>query len=134
GKGFAVVAAEVRSLASRSADAAKEIKTLVENATQKANHGKVIADEMIHGYKTLNENINKTLELIKDVEMASKEQSSGIEQINHAVAQLDQQTQQNASIANQTKDIAMSTQVMAKSVVANANEKEFIGKEDVSAK
>ena len=134
GKGFAVVAAEVRSLASRSADAAKEIKTLVENATQKANHGKVIADEMIHGYQTLNENINKTLELIKDVEMASKEQSSGIEQINHAVAQLDQQTQQNASIANQTKDIAMSTQVMAKSVVANANEKEFIGKEDVSAK
>ena len=129
GKGFAVVAAEVRSLASRSAEAAREIKTLVENATQKANHGKVIADEMIHGYQTLNENINKTLELIKDVEMASKEQSSGIEQINHAVAQLDQQTQQNASIANQTKEIATSTQAMAKSVVDSANEKEFIGKE-----
>jgi methyl-accepting chemotaxis protein len=134
GKGFAVVAAEVRSLASRSAEAAKEIKTLVEHATQKANHGKVIADEMIHGYQTLNENINKTLGLIKDVEMASKEQSSGIEQINHAVAQLDQQTQQNASIANQTKTIAMTTQNIAKSVVISANEKEFIGKEEADIK
>ncbi|PKN14850.1 MAG: hypothetical protein CVU67_03525, partial [Deltaproteobacteria bacterium HGW-Deltaproteobacteria-24] len=134
GKGFAVVAAEVRSLASRSAEAAKEIKTLVEHATQKANHGKVIADEMIHGYQTLNENINKTLELIKDVEMASKEQSSGIEQINHAVAQLDQQTQQNANIANQTKAIATTTQGIAKSVVMSANEKEFIGKEEADIK
>lgn len=134
GKGFAVVAAEVRSLASRSAEAAKEIKTLVEHATQKANHGKVIADEMIHGYQTLNENINKTLELIKDVEMASKEQSSGIEQINHAVAQLDQQTQQNANIANQTKAIATTTQGIAKSVVMSANEKEFIGKEEADTK
>jgi methyl-accepting chemotaxis protein len=129
-----VVAAEVRSLASRSAEAAKEIKTLVEHATQKANHGKVIADEMIHGYQTLNENINKTLELIKDVEMASKEQSSGIEQINHAVAQLDQQTQQNANIANQTKAIATTTQGIAKSVVMSANEKEFIGKEEADIK
>jgi methyl-accepting chemotaxis protein len=134
GKGFAVVAAEVRSLASRSAEAAKEIKTLVENANNKANHGKVIADEMIVGYRTLNENINQTLALIKDIEMASKEQSSGIEQINHAVAQLDQQTQQNASIANQTKMIATSTQIIAKSVVESANEKEFIGKEDTKAK
>jgi methyl-accepting chemotaxis protein len=134
GKGFAVVAAEVRSLASRSAEAAKEIKTLVENANNKANQGKVIADEMISGYRTLNENINQTIELIKDIEMASKEQSSGIEQINQAVAQLDQQTQQNASIANQTKVIATSTQTIAKSVVESANEKEFIGKEDIKAK
>jgi len=131
GKGFAVVAAEVRNLASRSAEAAKEIKTLVENATAKANHGKDIADKMIHGYHGLNGNISKTLEIIKDVENASKEQYAGIEQINNAVSQLDQQTQLNANVAAKTKAIAVNTQRIAKIVVANANEKEFLGKDDV---
>ena len=131
GKGFAVVAAEVRNLASRSAQAAKEIKTLVENATSKANHGKDIADKMIHGYHGLNGNISKTLEIIKDVENASKEQYAGIEQINNAVSQLDQQTQLNASVAAKTKEIAINTQRIAKIVVDNANEKEFLGKDDV---
>ncbi len=131
GKGFAVVAAEVRNLASRSAEAAKEIKTLVENATAKANHGKEIADKMIHGYHGLNGNIIKTLELIKDVENASKEQYAGIEQINNAVSQLDQQTQLNANVAAKTKEIAISTQRIAEIVVNNANEKEFLGKDEI---
>jgi methyl-accepting chemotaxis protein len=133
GKGFAVVASEVRNLANRSADAAKEIKSLVESANMKANNGKNIANEMIQGYHNLNDNISKTLELIKDVEMASKEQLVGIEQINSAVAELDQQTQQNAQVAMQTKQIAQSTQRIATSVVEDANEKEFIGKESVKA-
>ncbi|MEA3352530.1 MAG: methyl-accepting chemotaxis protein [Campylobacterota bacterium] len=134
GKGFAVVAQEVRNLASRSADAANEIKNLVTNATDKANNGKAISDEMIDGYTHLNESISKTLELIKDVENASKEQQQGIEQINNAVTELDQQTQQNANVANNTKDIAINTQAIAKTVVDNANEKEFIGKNEVKAK
>jgi methyl-accepting chemotaxis protein len=66
--------------------------------------------------------------------MSSKEQLSGIEQINDAVNSLDQQTQQNAMIANQTHDIAVLTDEIAKLVVSNANAKEFIGKEEVKAK
>jgi len=134
GKGFAVVAQEVRNLASRSAEAANEIKKLVENATSKANNGKSIADEMIDGYTHLNDSISKTLDLIADVESASKEQQLGIEQINNAVTQLDQQTQQNANVANETKDIAEQTQKISLDIVNDANEKNFIGKDSVKAK
>ncbi|KAB7886999.1 chemotaxis protein [Poseidonibacter ostreae] len=134
GKGFAVVAQEVRNLASRSAEAAKEIKMLVQTATSKADNGKNIADEMIKGYSDLNENIVKTLDLIKDVEDSSKEQLTGIEQINNAVNGLDQQTQQNANVANQTKEISESTQFIANTIVQNANDKNFIGKDDVKPK
>ena len=132
GKGFAVVAQEVRNLASRSADAANEIKTLVENATQKANSGKKIANKMIDGYAGLNENISKTIDLIKDVEIASNEQLKGIEQINDAVNSLDHKTQQNANIAAQTETVAKDTDRIAKLIVASTDEKSFVGKDSIS--
>ena len=131
GKGFAVVAQEVRNLAARSAEAAKEIKTLVENATGKANNGKTIADEMIAGYNGLSENISKTLELISNVESASKEQKQGITQINDAITELDQQTQQNANVASQTNEIAVKTDGIAKRIVENADSKIFEGKDSI---
>ena len=134
GKGFAVVAQEVRNLATRSSEAAKEIKDLVENATKKADLGKKISEDMIIGYKTLNEDIIKTIDLIKGVESSSKEQLAGIEQINHAINSLDQQTQQNAQIASQTYSVAMQTDTIAKLIVSSANSKEFIGKNEVKAK
>ncbi|WNL17667.1 methyl-accepting chemotaxis protein [Arcobacter cryaerophilus gv. pseudocryaerophilus] len=134
GKGFAVVAQEVRNLATRSAEAAREIKAIVERATVKANEGKEIATNMIEGYKNLNSNISSTMNLISDIENASKEQLLGIEQINDAVNQLDQQTQQNAMVASQSHDIAQSTDEIAKLIVSDANQKEFEGKNEVKAK
>jgi methyl-accepting chemotaxis protein len=134
GKGFAVVAQEVRNLASRSAEAAKEIKDLVESATSKTNAGKDGADKMIKGYETLNESIQKTTQTISTIAEASKEQRTGIEQINDAVTQLDQQTQQNVAISNTTHAIAEQTDEIAKLVVASANEKEFVGKDTIKAK
>ena len=89
---------------------------------------------MIQGYKSLNDSINSTINLISDVEMSSKEQLSGIEQINDAVNQLDQQTQQNATISTQTNDIAITSDKIAKLIVEDANQKEFEGKNEVKAK
>lgn len=134
GKGFAVVAQEVRNLASRSAEAAKEIKDIVEKATVKASKGRQIADSMIHGYTDLNENISKTLDLINNVDSASKEQLTAIEQINDAVNLLDRQTQENVSVAEVTQDVAKQTDKIATLIVQNADEKEFLGKETVKAK
>ena len=128
GKGFAVVAQEVRNLASRSAEAANEIKSLVENAKTKANNGKNISNEMIQGYGKLNESISKTVDLISDVESASKEQFSAIEQINYAISDLDKKTQENANIASQTNTIAKDVDTMAKTILNDANSKEFEGK------
>ncbi|MBF7069715.1 methyl-accepting chemotaxis protein [Aliarcobacter butzleri] len=134
GKGFAVVAQEVRSLANRSLDVAKNIKIIVENAKNKANQGKNISNMMIEGYKELNENVTNTMNLIQNIESSSKEQLKSIEQINKAINQLDYQTQQNAQIASKTHDIALITDEIAKLVVNNANSKEFIGKMEVQPK
>jgi len=123
GKGFAVVAQEVRNLANRSAEAAKEIKDLVENATSKTNDGKKISDEMKVGYNNLNKLISETIDIIQDVSIASSEQLKGIEQINDAVSILDRVTQENASEASNVAIIANETLAMAKILVEDAKTK-----------
>ena len=128
GKGFAVVAGEVRNLAARSAEAANEIKKLVENATNKAHDGKDISNSMIEGYKHLSENIRQTLTLIENIANASKEQEQSILQINNSIADLDNQTQKNVEIANNTEDIAIKTDKISQIIIKEVMDKDFIGK------
>ncbi|WP_108063759.1 methyl-accepting chemotaxis protein [Poseidonibacter lekithochrous] len=126
GKGFAVVAAEVRNLASRSAEAAKEIKDIVEAASTKANEGKKISDNMIEGYKELNNNISDTTITIDEVANASREQEKGIIQINDAVNTLDQATQKNAQVANEISSMANNIAEMSNSLVTAASRASFL--------
>ena len=134
GKGFAVVAQEVRNLANRSTEAAKEIKDLVESANIKANNGKKIANDMIDGYTILNTNIDKTIELIGDVANTSKVQQTGIVQINDAINILEKQVRANAEVSSQANNIAVRTSDIANKIVDNANQKEFLGKDSIACK
>ena len=126
GKGFAVVAQEVRNLASRSAEAAKEIKGIVEAASSKARDGKVISDNMIKGYEELNSNIENTIEKIEQVATASKEQEQGIIQINDAINSLDHATQKNAQVADDISNMAEQITDMSNSLVTAASRASFL--------
>jgi len=131
GKGFAVVAQEVRNLANRSTEAAKEIKTIVEAAKVKADEGKMIAYDMIDGYKDLSNNIDKTIIIINDVSNISKDQQVGIVKINDSVEVLKEQVQTNLEVSSQANNIAHKTSAIANTIVDNANEKEFEGKDSI---
>ena len=131
GKGFAVVAQEVRNLAGRSAEAAKEIKELVEAATAQADNGKSIADEMIEGYETLNENISQTIEMIENVVGASKEQEIGISQINDSINSIDEAAQKNATVADLSRHVSVQMSKIAVTNVSATEKAEFEGKENI---
>ncbi|MBF7065871.1 methyl-accepting chemotaxis protein [Aliarcobacter butzleri] len=125
GKGFAVVAQEVRNLANKSSEAANEIKVLVESATLKANEGKVIAQEMQDGYKSLHSHITETLSIIEDVSIAAKEQMKGIEQVSDTIVTLNKITKENESETIQITSIAAEVSEMAYEVVEDAKNKKF---------
>jgi len=132
GRGFAVVAQEVRNLANKSTEAAKDIKNLVESANIKTNEGKNIANNMIAGYETLNNNIDKTINIINDVSKTSKEQQTGIIKINEIVNTLKEQIQANTEVSLHANNVAIKTSDIANTIVDNANEKEFEGKDSIS--
>ncbi|MCX6074430.1 MAG: methyl-accepting chemotaxis protein [Campylobacterales bacterium] len=131
GKGFAVVAQEVRNLANRSADAAKEIKAMAEQAAAKSNEGMNIATELTRGFEVIAGKIEQTTMLVQDVSNASREQMQGIGQINTAVTQLDQMTQENAKIAAEADSIANVTIDKAIAMVEDASSKNFVGKNEI---
>ena len=106
GRGFAVVAQEVRNLANRSAEAAKQIHDLARTARLKSQNGLETSQNMMNGFALISTKIEETDSMVKDVASASREQMAGISQINDAVAQLDQMTQQNAKTAENVAQIA----------------------------
>lgn len=106
GKGFAVVAQEVRNLANRSAEAAAQIQTLARTAREKSQGGLETSKNMMESFNVISTKIAHTDDMVRDVANASREQMAGISQINDAVSQLDQMTQQNAKTANNVAQIA----------------------------
>jgi methyl-accepting chemotaxis protein len=133
GKGFAVVASEVRNLANKSAEAAQQIKELVELASSKTNEGKDIAHQMKKGYEKLNGNIQNTVKYINEIEIASKEQFQEIEQINMVVSKVTGQIKKSSIITEKTKEIAIQNEEMAKQAVSWVDKKEFVGKESIKS-
>ena len=121
GKGFAVVAQEVRNLANRSAEAAKEIKTLVETANQKSNDGKNYSQEMKNSFEKLNSMIEDNTNIIGEVAKSNEVQMNNISQINQAMNSLDQITQDNASMAAQTRSVAIETNSVAQDMLQAAS-------------
>ncbi len=131
GKGFAVVAQEVRNLANKSADAAKEIKQLVSKATAHATVGLDISDKMINGYNQLHDNIDNTMKLIDNITTTSQEQVISISNINETLSSLEEKTQEYADFAKDTNEISKTTEEIAIKIVSDVKAKEFKGKDIV---
>jgi methyl-accepting chemotaxis protein len=117
GRGFAVVASEVRSLAQRSAAAAKEIKTLIGNSVEKVEEGSKQVEEAGRTMDEIVGSVKRVTDIMGEITAASQEQTSGIEQINQAITQMDQVTQQNAALVEEASAAAQSLQEQAGSLV-----------------
>jgi len=108
GRGFAVVASEVRGLAQRSSTAAREIKTLIGDSTQKVEAGSKLVDDAGRTMQEILDSVNRVSRLITDIADAGQSQSSGIEQVHQAIAQIDTMTQQNAALVEELAAAAQS--------------------------
>ncbi len=117
GRGFAVVASEVRSLAGRSADAAKEIKALIGASVERVEQGTTLVDQAGTTMKEVVDSIKRVTDIMGEISAASNEQASGVNQVGEAVTQMDQATQQNAALVEQMAAAASSLKSQAHDLV-----------------
>ncbi|WP_342119539.1 methyl-accepting chemotaxis protein [Pseudoduganella sp. OTU4001] len=113
GRGFAVVASEVRNLAQRSAAAAKDIKTLIDDSVQQVERGGKLVGEAGQTMEEIIASVQRVSSIMSEIELASREQSSGIEQVNQAIGQMDEGTQQNAALVEEAAAAADSLNLQA---------------------
>jgi methyl-accepting chemotaxis protein len=117
GRGFAVVATEVRSLAQRSASAAKEIKALIDDSVHKVDQGSRLVDQAGATMEEIVSSVKRVADIMSEITAASQEQSDGIEQVNQAIGQMDEMTQQNAALVEQAAAAALSMQDQAQQLL-----------------
>ncbi len=117
GRGFAVVASEVRSLAQRSAEAAKEIKTLIVDSVERVGHGTALVDQAGTTMTEIVGSIRRVTDIMGEISAASTEQSAGVAQVGEAVTQMDQATQQNAALVEESAAAAESLKAQARQLV-----------------
>jgi methyl-accepting chemotaxis protein len=133
GRGFAVVAGEVRNLAQRSAAAAKEIKSLIDDSVGKVQHGAELVDQAGATMKEIVASVSRVTDIMAEISAASQEQTAGITQVNEAIVQMDQTTQQNAALVEQASAAAQSLQHEATSLARTVGAFRIAGSVAVTA-